>query len=147
MALSRAYQPSGENINIFPEVSGPVVKVLVKEGQQVSAGTVLFTIDDSVQKATVELAEATLKVDQDQYDKDLASYDIDPKSISKNVLDTAKDTVDQEAAALKAARALLKKYTLKAPIDGVVWPLTRRSAAMCPRRGIMILTRSYLILL
>jgi HlyD family secretion protein len=36
------------------------------------------------------------------------------------VLDTAKDTVDQTAAALKAARALLKKYTLKAPINGVV---------------------------
>jgi len=93
---------------------------LVKEGQQVSAGSVLFTIDDSVQKATVELAEATLKVDRDQYDKNLASYDIDPKSISKNVLDTAKDTVEQATAALKAANALLKKYTLKAPIDGVV---------------------------
>ena len=118
--IVESYQPSGENINIFPEVSGPVVKVFVKEGQQVSAGSVLFTIDDSVQKATVELAEATLKVDRDQYDKDLASYDIDPKSISKNVLDTAKDTVDQAAAALKAARALLKKYTLKAPIDGIV---------------------------
>ena len=118
--IVESYQPSGENINIFPEVSGPVVKVLVKEGQQVSAGSVLFTIDDSVQKATVELAEATLKVDRDQYDKNLASYDIDPKSISKNVLDTAKDTVEQATAALKAANALLKKYTLKAPIDGVV---------------------------
>ena len=118
--IVESYQPSGENINIFPEVSGPVVKVLVKEGQQVSAGSVLFTIDDSVQKATVELAEATLKVDRDQYDKDLSSYNIDPKSISKNVLDTAKDTVEQATAALKAANALLKKYTLKAPIDGVV---------------------------
>jgi len=115
--IVESYQPSGENINIFPEVSGPVVKVLVKE---VSAGSVLFTIDDSVQKATVELAEATLKVDRDQYDKDLSSYNIDPKSISKNVLDTAKDTVEQATAALKAANALLKKYTLKAPIDGVV---------------------------
>jgi len=118
--IVESYQPSGENINIFPEVSGPVVKVLVKEGQQVSAGSVLFTIDDSVQKATVELAEATLKVDRDQYDKDISSYNIDPKSISENVLDTAKDTVEQATAALKAANALLKKYTLKAPIDGVV---------------------------
>ena len=92
----------------------------MKEGQQVSAGSVLFTIDDSVQKATVELAEATLKVDSDQYDKNFASYDIDPKSIGENVLDTAKDTVEQATAALKAANALLKKYTLKAPIDGVV---------------------------
>ena len=47
-------QPSGENINIFPEVSGPITKVLVHEGQQVSAGTPLFTIDDSVQRANTE---------------------------------------------------------------------------------------------
>jgi HlyD family secretion protein len=118
--IVESYQASGENINIFPEVSGPIVKVLVKEGQQVSAGAVLFTIDDSVQKATVELAQANLKVAQDQYDKDRASWDIDPKSISKDVLDTAKDTVDQAAAAVKAANALLKKYTLKAPINGIV---------------------------
>ena len=47
-------QSSGENINIFPEVSGPITKVLVREGQQVSAGTPLFTIDDSVQRPTTE---------------------------------------------------------------------------------------------
>jgi HlyD family secretion protein len=29
-------QPSGENINIFPEVSGPITKVLAREGQQVT---------------------------------------------------------------------------------------------------------------
>jgi HlyD family secretion protein len=118
--MVESYQPSGENINIFPEVSGPVTKVLAQEGEPVSAGKLLFTIDDSIQKANVELARANLKVDQDQYDKDLASWSLDPKSISKNVLDTAKDTVDQGAAALKAARALLEKYYVKAPINGIV---------------------------
>jgi len=118
--MIESYQPSGENINIFPEVYGPIVKVFAQEGQEVSAGTVLFTIDDSVQKATTQLAEATLKVDRDQYDKDLSSYKIDPKSISKNLLDTAKDTVDQAVASLKQANALLKKYTLRAPINGIV---------------------------
>jgi len=118
--IVESYQPSGKNINIFPEVYGPVTRVLVQEGQKVSAGTILFTIDDSVQRANTQLAQFNLKVAQDQYDKDLASYDIDPRSISKNILDTAKDTVDQATAALKAARALLIKYTLKAPINGVV---------------------------
>jgi HlyD family secretion protein len=33
--------PSGENINIFPQVSGPITQVFVQEGQQVSAGTPL----------------------------------------------------------------------------------------------------------
>src|ERR1039457_325752 len=179
-------QPSGANINIYPEVSGPITRVLVREGQQASAGTLLFTIDDSVQRANteqlrlqseaslallkelkaqprketlaiaksqVELAESSLKVAQDQYDKRRDSYDIDPKSLSKDVLDTAEDAVNQAAAALdlarkqyeltkagawsydivnqekqyealkqsyKAAGALLQKYSVKAPVDGVV---------------------------
>ena len=97
-------QPNGANINIFPEVSGPITQVFVHEGQQVSAGTPLFTIDDSVQRANTELAEANLKAARDQYDKRRASYDIDPKSISKDVLDTAADAVTQAAAALDVAR-------------------------------------------
>jgi hypothetical protein len=98
--------PSGENINIFPEVSGPIVKVLVQEGQPVKSGTLLFTIEDSVQRANTELAAANLKLGRDQYDKDRAAYAADPRAISKNALDTAEDTVNQAAAALKAASLL-----------------------------------------
>ena len=107
----------------------------------------------AIAKAQVDLAESNLKAARDQYDKDRASYDIDPKSISKDVLDTAEDAVKQAAAALdvarkqyeltkagawsydianqekqyealrqayQAANALLQKYSVKAPIDGVV---------------------------
>ena len=179
-------QSNGSNINIYPEVSGPITKVFVHEGQTVSAGTPLLTIDDSVQRATTEqlrlqseaatallnelkaqpraetlaiaaaqvgLADSNLKAARDQYDKDRASYDIDTKSISKDVLDTAEDAVKQAAAGLDVARkqyeltkagawsydiasqekqvealrqayqaadALLQKYSIKAPIDGIV---------------------------
>lgn len=179
-------QPSGANLNIFPEVSGPIVKVLAQEGQQVKAGTLLFAIDDSVQRATtaqlklqseaalallnelkaeprpetlmiataqVGLAESSLKLARDQYDKDRTAYDLDPKAIVKNLLDTAEDSVFQATSALEVARkqyeltkagawsydltnqaeqyaalqqayqaanALLKKYSVKAPVDGVV---------------------------
>jgi len=179
-------QSSGENINIFPEVAGPITQVLVREGQQVTSGTPLFSIDDSVQRATTEqlksqaeaalalldelkaeprpetlaiavsqvgLAESNQKAARDQYDKDRASYDSDPKSISKIVLDTAEDAVHQAAAALDVARrqydltkagawsyditnqakqyaalqqaylsanALLVKFSVKAPTNGVV---------------------------
>ncbi len=135
-------QTSGEDINIFPEVSGPITHVLVSEGQKVAAGTILLTIDDTLQrgateqlrlqaeaslallgelkaqpraetlavaKAQVGLAESNLKVSNDQYDKRLASFNIDPKSISKDVLDTAGDAVSQTAAALDVAR---KQYNL-----------------------------------
>jgi HlyD family secretion protein len=134
-------QESGSNVNVYPEVSGPITKVLVKEGQVVLAGAALLTIDSSVQQAATEqaraqseaalallnelkaeprkealqivvsqaaLAEATLKVAQDQYDKRRASYDADPHSISKDVLDTAADDVLQAKAALDVARRQLE---------------------------------------
>jgi len=194
-------QPSGANINIYPEVSGPVTQVLVREGQQVPAGTVLLTIDDSVQKANTEqlrlqseaslallnelkaeprketlaiagsqvaLAGSNLKVARDQYDKDRASYDIDPKSISRNLLDTANDAVDQAAAALdvaqkqyelvkagawsydvtnqaklyeaqkqawRAAGALLVKYSVKAPVEGIVLSLNTTVGSYVSSQG------------
>ena len=112
--------PSGENINIFPEVFGPITQVFVHEGQSVSAGTPMFNIDDSVPRAHMELAEANLKAARDQYDKRRAAYDIDPKSVSKDVLDTAEDTFIQATAALKAANALLQYYSVRAPVAGVV---------------------------
>jgi HlyD family secretion protein len=112
--------PSGENINIFPQVSGPITHVWAQEGQAVKAGTLLFAIEDSVQRANTELASANLKLARDQYDKDRASYEIDPRSVSKDMLETAEDAVGQAAAAFKAANALLHYYSVAAPVDGVV---------------------------
>ena len=51
-------QASGSNINVYPEVSGPITQVLVQEGQPVPAGATLLTIDDSVQPATTEQLRA-----------------------------------------------------------------------------------------
>jgi HlyD family secretion protein len=44
-------QPSGENINVYPEVPGTVKQILVAEGQEIKKGTVLLLIDDSIQRA------------------------------------------------------------------------------------------------
>jgi HlyD family secretion protein len=135
-------QSGGSNINIFPEVAGPITGLMVHESQKVTAGMPLLTIEDSVQKASteqlrlqadaaqallkelqaqprretlaiakaqVDLGESNLKVARDQYDKRRASFDIDARSISKDVLDTAEDAVSQAAAALDVAR---KSYEL-----------------------------------
>ncbi|MGA2715965.1 MAG: biotin/lipoyl-binding protein, partial [Bryobacteraceae bacterium] len=47
-------QPSGENINVYPEVAGTVKQILVTEGQEVRKGQPLLLIDESIQRATVE---------------------------------------------------------------------------------------------
>ncbi|RBH57572.1 MULTISPECIES: efflux RND transporter periplasmic adaptor subunit [Pseudomonas] len=113
-------QSGGSDIVIYPQVAGPVTQLLVHEGQKVTLGMPLVTLDDAVPRANFELAQANLSTARDQYSKRLASYGMDPKSISKDTLDTARDTAAQAQAALKAAAATLAQYAIKAPANGVV---------------------------
>jgi len=178
--------PSGSNVDIFAEVSAPVLAIPAKEGEGVTKGTPLVILDDSVQRAataqleeqaraagvlleelkaqprpeTLRVAEAQLaaaeaahKTTRDQYEKQKRSFDLDPGSVSREALDsalnaerTAQANVElaarqyelvkagawdydirtqerQHEALLKsaeAARALLAKYVIRAPVDGVV---------------------------
>ena len=179
-------QASGVNINIYPEVPGTVTRIPVVEGQEVTKGAVLLTIEDSIQKATadqlqsqtqgaftllkelqaqprretldvaeaqVAAAQASLKTAQDEFDKQQAAYGLNPKSISKDALDSAANAAAAAQANLEVARkqrdltkagawsydirnqerqhnalykshasasALLSKYTVRAPRDGIV---------------------------
>ncbi len=134
-------QGSGSNINIYPEVSSTIVRVLVREGQIVKADEPLIVLDDSIQRATtaqlqlqaeaaqsllkalkaqprpealdiaeaqVALAEANVNAAKDQYAKRKSSYDGDPRSISKDVLDIAMDSLMQSQAGLKLAERQLQ---------------------------------------
>ena len=195
-------QAHGENINIYPEVTGPITEVLVSEGAHVRKGDPLLRIDDSVQRATVEQlqsqaeaaqtllaelkaeprrenlevataqvdnAQATLKNAQDQLEKQERSYAIEPKSVSRDALDNARnaekiaatnlevvakqyaltkagawiyDIENQEkqyialSKAYASSAALLAKYTLRAPPDGIVRSIQadRRQLRIAARR-------------
>jgi HlyD family secretion protein len=184
--IIESYQSHGENINIYPEVSGRVTQILVAEGGVVRKGTPLIKMDDSVQKATaeqqksqaeaalslveelkaqprkenlevaaaqVELARANLKSSQDTLAKQMRSFELDPQSVSKDTMDNAENAVkvakanlgvverqyeltkagawsydiqNQEnqynalSKAYMASNALLAKYTITAPADGLI---------------------------
>ena len=133
--IVESHQSGGSNINIYPEVSGPITRVMVSEGQRVSAGAPLFSIDDSVQRANTEVAAANLKAAQDQYDKRRLAFELDPNAISKDVVNTAKDAVDQASAALNAAQALLHKYSVKAPVDGTVLAVNTTAGSYVSSQG------------
>lgn len=127
-------QSNGSNINIFPEVSGTVTKVFVKDGQNIKKNDLLFSVDDSVQreivekdKAQVQFEQASLINVQQQLEKIAKSYALDPKSVSKNALDNAENAVKITTESLNMARAqyradqaLLDKYLIHAPADGIV---------------------------
>jgi HlyD family secretion protein len=179
-------QAQGENINLYPEVSGAITQVLVSEGSQVHRGDALLRIDDSVQRAIVEQqqaqaeaalttlrelkaeprpetlavaaaqvqnAQASLKNAADALAKQQRSYEMDPRSISLDALDNARNaqqiaatnlqvierqyeltragawtydvqneerTYEALTKSYRSAAALLDRYTLRAPNDGVV---------------------------
>jgi len=57
-------QPSGSNVNIYPEVAGTVTAVTVRQGQAVRRGDVLLRIDDRVQRAVTEQQAAQARAAQ-----------------------------------------------------------------------------------
>jgi len=55
--IIESYQAHGENINIYPDVSGTVREILVAEGESVKQGTPLLEIDNTVQRSDHRPAE------------------------------------------------------------------------------------------
>jgi HlyD family secretion protein len=140
--IVESYQNNGANINIYPNVTGTIVDIAVHEGQQVSKGTVLLRMDDSVQRATAEqlrsqaeaahalveelkaeprketfdvskaqllYAQAQLKNTRDELTKQRASYQLDPKSVSRYTLD---DAINAEKVAAANLKVVQRQYDL-----------------------------------
>lgn len=127
-------QPTGTNIDVFPEVAGTVTSIHAKEGQIIKQGEILMTLEDSVQTALVSkdiaqvaLAKASLATAQDQLHKFENAYRHHHAAVSRNDLDNARNSVKsaQEnvmiaTKQLAADQAILNKYTIVAPVDAKV---------------------------
>ena len=85
--IIESFQSNGANINIFPEVSGTITRILVAEGATVARGTPLLLLDDSIQKAVVEQQKA-------QADAALALLQELKAQPRKEVLEVSKAQVD-----------------------------------------------------
>jgi HlyD family secretion protein len=95
-------QPSGENINIYPEVPGTVRRILVEEGQHVQRGAPLLEIDDSVQRAAAEQQHAQWQAALTL----LAELRAQPREENLNV---ARAQLEAARASLKTAEDALAK--------------------------------------
>lgn len=100
-------------LNLSPEVSGHIEKVLVKEGDAVVAGQTLFQLDTSQYKLAVNKAQANLLQAQSQWQeakrhlKQVESL-YQSASISQEKLDEATSDEQSTAASLQAAQAELQ---------------------------------------
>ncbi len=131
-----------QDIDIYPQVSGTISEMKVREGQNVAQGDILFIIDQVPYKAALQTAEAnvaaakagvsTAKLTYDSKKelfrrKVISQFDL---STAKNQLLTAEAQLAQaEAQRVNAANNL--SYTeVKAPSNGVVGTLPLRVGAL-----------------
>ena len=107
---------SNSIVDIRPMVTNTVAKVNVKDGQEVKAGDLLFTLDDRNDKANYEKLRALADDANKQY---LRAKELVAKNfISKAGLETSYANAKAAEAAAKAAEVQLSFDYIKSPIDG-----------------------------
>src|SRR5436853_391909 len=93
-----------QKILITPDISGKIEKVVVKEGQQVNEGDVLFEIDPVPFRLAVQQAKATLaqaKVTYDNLTADLKIYG-QMADLAQQGVDLKRRDVDRKSALVKS---------------------------------------------
>jgi multidrug efflux system membrane fusion protein len=120
------------SVAVKSRVDAVIDQVLVKDGQFVKAGDVLFQLDSRAAQASLHQAEATLARDQVQLANANRNAGRDKQLIGKNFVsqmqldnDTAAAaaldaTVRADQAQVENAKVQLSYYTIAAPIEGRV---------------------------
>lgn len=131
-----------QDVEIYPQVSGTISSLKVKEGEQVRKGQSLFVIDQVPYMAALRTATANVKVAQAQletaridyesklilFDEEVISnYDL---SMAKNALAIANASLEQAEAAETNARNDLSFTEVLSPVDGIVGTLPYRAGAL-----------------
>lgn len=124
-----------QDVEIRPKASGFITKICVTEGQAVSAGQLLFVLDNETYQAQVRQAQATVNTAQSQVNTAKLTYNnskqlYDNKVIgdyelqtSENSLKSAEAQLAQAQAALASAKEALSFCYVKSPAKGVVGTL------------------------
>lgn len=131
-----------QDIDIYPQVSGTISKLCVKEGASVTKGQTLFIIDQVPYKAALQTAVANVAAakagvataqlvydsKKELFDRGVVSqFDL---STAKNQLQTAEAQLAQAQAQRVNAANNLSYTVVKAPSNGVVGTLPFRVGAL-----------------
>ena len=124
-----------QDVEIHPKVQGFITQINVKEGQTVSAGQVLFVLDNVTYQAQVRQAQAAVNTAQAACNTAKLSFENSQKLFQNNVIgdfelqsstnqyEQAKATLAQAQASLASAKEMLSFCYVKSPASGVVGSL------------------------
>lgn len=131
-----------QDVDIIPQVSGRIIRLCVKEGEQVKTGQVLAVIDQapyqaalriaianvSAAQAKVETARIELNGKQSLFDeKVISDYEL---SVTQNQLVVSQAELEQAKAQEANARNELSYTEIKSPSNGVIGTLPYRIGAL-----------------
>lgn len=131
-----------QDVEIRPKVSGFITEVRVKEGQTVSAGQVLFVIDNVTYAAAVRQAQAAVNTASAGLNTARLTYQNSKKLFASKIigsyeLQAAQNTYESAAAQLAQARASLASAKenlsycyVKSPANGVIGSLPYKVGAL-----------------
>ena len=109
---------AAQSIDMAFEVSGPLRELPVLEGQEVTRGQRLASLDQSDFQLAVREAEVQLRLAQQDLDRKVRV--LKEHGIARSAVDDAQSLRDLQRVRLQQARETLADATLEAPFDGLV---------------------------
>ena len=107
-----------QNVLVYPEMQGTLQRVYVKEGQQVSKGQLLASIDDGGIGSQVEQLKTQAELSKTTYERQKRLWE--QKIGSEIQYLQAKTSYEATENAVKQAQSQLGKSTIRAPFSGVI---------------------------
>ena len=120
------------DVTISPQVSGQLMEICVREGEQVKKGQKLFVIDERNAALELQSAEANLEASLAQESNARLEYEsnknlYEKRIVSKYMLDDSENkykqaqaSVIQSRAAVNRAKVNLGYCTISAPVSGLI---------------------------
>lgn len=109
---------SNESVTLSPEMAGRIAELHIAEGEQVAAGAVVAVLDQSVYKAELAQAQASLALSRANFKR--AEELLAKNAGTQRARDEAVAALRNDEATVALAQARLEKTVVTAPFDGVL---------------------------
>lgn len=119
-----------ELIFVSPDEAGRIETQSVREGDQVEVGAPLFTLNSDLQKADLQVQEASVKNAQQAYDR--AQTLLKTAAGTQKALEDAEAALRTSQARLNSSQTRLARRKMASPVSGTVEQVYFRAGEMVP---------------
>jgi RND family efflux transporter MFP subunit len=139
-----------DSLEVRAQVTGFLEKIHFKEGAEVKKGEVLYRIDPRTYRATLNQAEAQLRLQQAQLKYQEAVYQRDLRllenhAISEEEVEKDRAARDTARASVNAARAAVEQARLNLGFTRIQSPITGRVGRTLITRGNLVVANQTLL--